>query len=120
MAASNASGTEYRRINDIDTAQMPTTEPVNHHKDKVDKNCNATTSPHNEIINTGFNQNNSGQLVQQTQQQQTPSHVPTQPHTVAAVIKSQPNQQKSINLHWQCLPRVTPMQATKVNLKKNN
>ncbi|XP_053967775.1 tau-tubulin kinase homolog Asator-like [Anastrepha ludens] len=45
IAASNASGTEYiRRRNDIDTALMVSTEPVNI-KEKVDKNCNATP-PH--------------------------------------------------------------------------
>ncbi|XP_036335113.1 tau-tubulin kinase homolog Asator-like isoform X2 [Rhagoletis pomonella] len=43
VAASNASGTEYlRRRNDIDTALMVSTEPVNF-KEKVDKNCNATS-----------------------------------------------------------------------------
>ncbi|KAH8269799.1 hypothetical protein KR018_008129, partial [Drosophila ironensis] len=42
VAASNASGTEYvRKRTDIETAHI--TEPVNL-KEKVDKNCNATTS----------------------------------------------------------------------------
>ncbi|XP_004518934.2 tau-tubulin kinase homolog Asator isoform X3 [Ceratitis capitata] len=43
VAPSNASGTEYiRRRNDIDTPLMVSTEPVNV-KEKVDKNCNATS-----------------------------------------------------------------------------
>ncbi|XP_015044541.2 tau-tubulin kinase homolog Asator isoform X4 [Drosophila pseudoobscura] len=44
VAASNASGTEYvRKRTDIDTAQIAATEPL-HMKDKVDRNCNATSS----------------------------------------------------------------------------
>ncbi|XP_055857732.1 tau-tubulin kinase homolog Asator isoform X2 [Episyrphus balteatus] len=76
VAASNASGTEYiRRRNEVDTAHLASTEPANHLKDKVDKNCNATTSPHNEIIQNagGLNQNNSCQQ-QNIQQQQLQQH----------------------------------------------
>lgn len=41
VAASNVSGTEYpRRRNDVDTALLVSTDPVNV-KEKVDKNCNA-------------------------------------------------------------------------------
>ncbi|BFG06751.1 tau-tubulin kinase homolog Asator [Drosophila madeirensis] len=44
VAASNASGTEYvRKRTDVDTAQIAATEPL-HMKDKVDRNCNATSS----------------------------------------------------------------------------
>ncbi|XP_016967319.1 tau-tubulin kinase homolog Asator isoform X1 [Drosophila biarmipes] len=43
VAASNASGTEYvRKRGDIETAHITATEPL-HIKEKVDKNCNATT-----------------------------------------------------------------------------
>ncbi|XP_060661111.1 tau-tubulin kinase homolog Asator isoform X2 [Drosophila nasuta] len=43
VAASNVSGKEYiRKRNEIDTAQLASTEPLNT-KEKVDKNCNATT-----------------------------------------------------------------------------
>ncbi|XP_055373380.1 uncharacterized protein DDB_G0283357 isoform X2 [Condylostylus longicornis] len=69
VAASNASGTEYvRRRNDVDI-QMATTEPVNHHKDKVDSNCNAATSSNIEVIIIQNKSTNSMQLLQQLQQQ---------------------------------------------------
>ncbi|XP_016971222.2 tau-tubulin kinase homolog Asator isoform X2 [Drosophila rhopaloa] len=43
VAASNASGTEYvRKRADIETAHITATEPLNM-KEKVDKNCNATS-----------------------------------------------------------------------------
>ncbi|XP_070138418.1 tau-tubulin kinase homolog Asator isoform X3 [Drosophila bipectinata] len=47
VAASNASGTEYvRKRNDIETAHITATEPVQI-KEKVDRNCNASASiPH--------------------------------------------------------------------------
>ncbi|KAH8283410.1 hypothetical protein KR054_010834 [Drosophila jambulina] len=43
VAASNASGTEYvRKRGDIETAHITATEPL-HIKEKVDRNCNATS-----------------------------------------------------------------------------
>ncbi|KAH8256473.1 hypothetical protein KR032_009427, partial [Drosophila birchii] len=45
VAASNASGTEYvRKRGDIETAHITATEPL-HTKERVDRNCNATSQP---------------------------------------------------------------------------
>ncbi|KAL7726696.1 hypothetical protein ACLKA6_012773 [Drosophila palustris] len=72
VAASNASGTEYiRKRNDIDTAQMASTEPL-HIKEKVDKNCNATMTPQasGECPGQNINSGNQNTLPKQQQQQQ--------------------------------------------------
>ncbi|XP_032597845.1 tau-tubulin kinase homolog Asator isoform X2 [Drosophila grimshawi] len=74
VAASNASGTEYvRKRNDIDTAQMASTEPL-HIKEKVDKNCNATMTPQataeSALQNSGTLNALPKQQQQQLQQQQ--------------------------------------------------
>ncbi|XP_030566644.1 tau-tubulin kinase homolog Asator isoform X2 [Drosophila novamexicana] len=94
VAASNASGTEYvRKRNDIDTAQMASTEPL-HIKEKVDKNCNATMTPQAtadcavQNVNSG-NQNTT--LPKQQQQQQLVLVANTSiaiPNLPSALIKS--------------------------------
>ncbi|XP_064537526.1 tau-tubulin kinase homolog Asator isoform X2 [Drosophila montana] len=96
VAASNASGTEYvRKRNDIDTAQMASTEPL-HIKEKVDKNCNATMTPQAtadcavQNVNSG-NQNTTLPKQQQQQQQQLVLVANTSiaiPNLPSALIKS--------------------------------
>ncbi|CAD7094145.1 unnamed protein product [Hermetia illucens] len=131
VAASNASGTDcvVRRRNEIDTVQMATTEPVNHHKDKVDKNCNATTSPHHEI-NSGLNENNTIDQHHQreprenTQQQHTRSQMytapPNQPQNLSSFLKlnsnDQEDQNQPNNAHLQHNMQGVSMQPMKAQL----
>ncbi|ACY70477.1 hypothetical protein DVIR88_6g0014 [Drosophila virilis] len=96
VAASNASGTEYvRKRNDIDTAQMASTEPL-HIKEKVDKNCNATMTPQAtadcavQNVNSGI-QNTTLPKQQHQQQQQLVLVANTSiaiPNLPSALIKS--------------------------------
>ncbi|XP_030379875.1 tau-tubulin kinase homolog Asator isoform X2 [Scaptodrosophila lebanonensis] len=96
VAASNASGTEYiRKRNDIDTAQMASTEPL-HIKEKVDKNCNATTpQPDCAIQNLNSGNQNilaktplAGNAIQQQQQQQLTSNAVALPSLTSGLMKS--------------------------------
>ncbi|XP_017853661.1 tau-tubulin kinase homolog Asator isoform X2 [Drosophila busckii] len=98
VAASNASGTEYiRKRNDVDTAQLASTEPL-HIKEKVDKNCNATTTPQAptdcgvQNLNSG-NQNTVSKALNQQQPHQNKlvmgAHTAgTIPNIPSALIKS--------------------------------
>ncbi|XP_016944095.2 tau-tubulin kinase homolog Asator isoform X2 [Drosophila suzukii] len=78
VAASNASGTEYvRKRGDIETAHITATEPL-HIKDKVDRNCNATTlAPQPKAsgeanVQHGYTANNQNITPKGMMQQQSP------------------------------------------------
>ncbi|XP_034139393.1 tau-tubulin kinase homolog Asator isoform X2 [Drosophila guanche] len=96
VAASNASGTEYvRKRTDVDTAQIASTEPL-HMKDKVDRNCNATSSvPQTQAkveasVQHGNSANNQNTLPKVMFQQQ---HAPQSANTAMAT----PNLPSSLN-----------------------
>ncbi|KAH8376050.1 hypothetical protein KR093_011344, partial [Drosophila rubida] len=69
VAASNASGKEYiRKRNEIDSAQLASTEPLNI-KEKVDKNCNATTMTAQASEECAMQNINAGNMFLKQQQQ---------------------------------------------------
>ncbi|KAH8272443.1 hypothetical protein KR044_002968, partial [Drosophila immigrans] len=94
VAASNASGKEYiRKRNEIDTAHLASTEPLNI-KEKVDKNCNATTMTAQTSVECAMQNLNSGNqnmLLKQQQQQQLVLAVNSSvaiPNFPSALVKS--------------------------------